>query len=80
MQATNFVNDPALLLSFTSASEISGNSCGSCLRRNDTPLGVSVKHLEFGMNGLEPPGSIAIPPMIAQKLCVIVHGFSLERA
>ena len=77
-QATNFVNDPPLLLSFTSASGISGNSCGSCLRRNDTPLGVSVTHLDFGMKGLEPPGSIAIPPMVAQKLCVIVHGFCLK--
>ena len=65
MQAINFVNDPPLLLSFTSASGISGNSCGLCLRRNDTPLGVNVKHSEFGMKGLEPPGSIAILPMIA---------------
>ena len=79
MQATDFVSEPPLLLSLTSSSEISGSSCGSCLRRSDTPFGVSVERLESGMKGFESLGSIAIPPMTAQKLCVIVHGCRLER-
>lgn len=79
MQATNFVNELPLRLSFTSSSEMSGSNCGSCLRRNDTPFGVSVVRLECGMNGFESVGSMAIPPMIAQKLCVIIHECRLER-
>lgn len=79
-QAKNFVNELPLLLSFTSPSEISGSNWGSCLRRSDTPFDVRVERSEHGMKGFESLGSIAIPPMIAQKLCVIVHGCRLERA
>ena len=79
MQAIDFVRDPPLLLSLTSSSEISGSSCGSCLIRNDAPLRVSVARSERGMKGFKPLGSIAIPPIIAQKLCVFVQGFFLER-
>lgn len=79
MQATNFVSELLLLLSFTSSTEISGSDNGSCLRRSETPFGVSVERWECGMKGCESLGSIAIPPMSAQKLCIIVHGCRLER-
>lgn len=68
MQATDFVRELPLLLSFTSSSEMSGSNCGSCSRKNSMPFAVSVARWESGMKGSEPLGSIAIPPIITQKL------------
>ena len=77
MQAIDFVRDPLLLLSFTSSAEITGSSWGSYLRRKDTPLGVSVERSNFGIKSL---GSIAMPPIRAQKLFVIVNGCCRRRS
>lgn len=79
MQAIISVSKAPLPLSFTSSSEISDNSRGLCMKRSDAPFGINDERLEHGVEGLESLGSIAIPPVIARKLCAIVHRFQLER-
>ncbi len=77
--ANVLVSELPLLLSFTSSTEMSGSHRGSCLRSSDTPFRVRVARWEFGIKGFGSLESTAIPPMMAQKLCVNVHGWCLVK-
>jgi hypothetical protein len=72
-QAIDFVSQSPLLLSLTSPSATSGRSSGAVFTRNSTPFSVSLRGTSDGMKGSGPPPSAPMPPMTAQKLCVMVH-------
>lgn len=77
IKARNFVKELPLLLSLTPSTKLCGRSWGSCLSKSDMLLAVIVNFLQT--KGSRLSGSTAIPPMMAQKLWLIVHGYRLPR-